>query len=73
MIAKRPRDALPVLEQAVVDTPEFGDAWSNLAFARLQNGDRSAACAAASEAAKRTTSANVNSDLALLKKQAQCD
>ena len=31
LIAKRPRDALPVLEQAVKDAPDFADAWTNLA------------------------------------------
>jgi Tfp pilus assembly protein PilF len=72
LIAARPRDAQPVLEQAVTDAPDFADAWSNLAFARVQNGDRAAACAAAEEAAKRNPSANVSRDLALLKSNAQC-
>jgi predicted Zn-dependent protease len=67
MIAKRPRDAQPVLEQAVIDNPDLGDAWSNLAFARLQNGERPAACAAASEAAKRSPSTHASYDLALFK------
>jgi predicted Zn-dependent protease len=73
MIAKRPRDAQSVLEQAVIDNPDFGDAWSNLAFARLQNGERVAACAAANEAAKHVTSTHASYDLALFKTQAQCD
>jgi predicted Zn-dependent protease len=73
MIAKRPRDAQPVLEQAVKDTPEFGDAWSNLALARFQNGDRAAACAAVEEAARRRPSSNANSDLVVLKNRAQCN
>jgi predicted Zn-dependent protease len=73
MIAKRPRDAQPVLEQAVIDNPDFGDAWSNLAFARLRNGDRTAACAAVEEAARRRPSSNANSDLVLLKNQARCN
>jgi predicted Zn-dependent protease len=73
LIAKRPRDAQPVLEQAVVDAPDFGDAWSNLAFARIQNGHREAACAAADEAGKRNPSANASRDIALLKSQAQCN
>lgn len=73
MIAKRPRDAQSVLEQAVIDNPDFGDAWSNLAFARLQNGERVAACAAANEAAKHATSTHASYDLALFKTQAQCD
>jgi Flp pilus assembly protein TadD len=72
MIAKRPRDAQPVLEQAVIDTPEFGDAWSNLALARLQNGDLAGACDAAEEASKRHPSNNANADLASLKNNAQC-
>jgi Tfp pilus assembly protein PilF len=73
MIAKRPRDAQPVLEQAVIDNPDFGDAWSNLAFARFQNGDRVAACVAANEAAKHTPSTHASYDLALFKTQARCD
>lgn len=72
LIAKRPRDAQPVLEQAVIDAPDFDAAWSNLAFARILNGDRVAACAAADEAAKRNPSANVSHDLALIKSNAQC-
>ena len=39
LMAKRPRDAQSVLEQAVKDSPDFGDAWTNLAWARFQNGD----------------------------------
>ncbi len=72
MIAKRPRDAQPVLEQAVIDTPEFGDAWSNLALARLQNGDRAGACAAAEQAGKQRPSNNANADLAFVRSNAEC-
>lgn len=72
LIAKRPRDAQPVLEQAVRDAPDFGDAWSNLAFARIQNGDRAAACVAADEAVKRNPSANASRDLAMLRSNAPC-
>lgn len=72
LIAKRPSEAQPVLEQAVKDTPEFGDAWTNLAWARLQNGDRAAACAAAEEAAKQRPSSNANAGLAALRSSAQC-
>ena len=56
LIAKRPRDAQPVLEQAVKEAPDFTDAWTNLAWARFQNGDPAAACAAAEEAAKQRPS-----------------
>jgi Tfp pilus assembly protein PilF len=72
MIAKRPRDAQPVLEQAVLDAPDFADAWSNLALARLQNGDGASACAAVEQAAARRPSKRVKADLALVKSSAPC-
>jgi predicted Zn-dependent protease len=72
LIAKRPRDAEPVLEQAVKEAPDLGDAWTNLAVARFQNGDAAAACAAAEEAGKRRPSNNSGDDLAAVRKAAQC-
>lgn len=72
LVAKRPKEALPVLEQAVKDTPDFGDAWINLAHARLQNGDRDAACAAADIAMKQRPSSNASVDLNKLRNDAQC-
>jgi predicted Zn-dependent protease len=72
LIAKRPRDAEPVLEQAVKDAPDFGDAWTNLAVARFQNGNASAACAAVEEAFKRRPSNNSSQDLVTVKNAAQC-
>jgi Tfp pilus assembly protein PilF len=72
LIAKRPRDAQPVLELAVKDTPDFGDAWTNLAWARLQNGDSAAACAAADEATRQRPSSNASADLTALRRSAQC-
>jgi Tfp pilus assembly protein PilF len=72
LIAKRPRDAEPVLEQAVKDAPEFGDAWTNLAVARFQNGNPPAACAAVEEALKRRPTNNSSQDLMTVKNLAQC-
>jgi len=72
LIAKRPKDAQPVLEQAVKDAPDFADAWTNLAWARFQNGDPAAACAAVEEAAKQHPSANSASDLTAVRDRAQC-
>ena len=72
LIAKRPRDAQAVLDQAVKDAPDFGDAWTNLAWARFQNGDPTAACAAAEEAAKKRPSNNSSSDLTAVRSVAQC-
>jgi predicted Zn-dependent protease len=72
LVARKPRDAQPVLEQAVKDTPDFGDAWVNLAHARLQNGDRDAACAAADVAMKQRPSSNASVDLVRLRNDAPC-
>ena len=72
LVAKRPKDAQPVLEQAVKDTPDFGDAWVNLAHARLQNGDRDAACAAADVAMKQRPSSSASVDLNRLRNDAEC-
>lgn len=72
LIAKRPRDALTMLEQATVDSPDFADAWSNLAFARFQTGDVKSACAAVAQADRLKPSLNVASDLKLMRQQASC-
>jgi len=72
LIAKKPGQALPVLEQAVKETPDFGDAWTNLAWARLQTGNRDGACAASDEAMKRRPSSNASVDLNRLRSDAQC-
>jgi Tfp pilus assembly protein PilF len=73
LVAKRPRDAQAVLEQAVKEAPDFGDAWTNLAWARFQNGDAAAACAAAEEAAKHRPSNNSMGDLTAVRNVAQCN
>ena len=72
LIAKRPRDAQAVLDQAVKESPDFSDAWTNLAWARFQNGDAAVACAAAEEAAKKRPSNNSISDLTAVRSAAQC-
>jgi Tfp pilus assembly protein PilF len=72
LIAKRPKEALPMLEQATVDSPDFADAWSNLAFARLQTGDTKSACDAVAQADKLKPSVNVAGDLNIVRRQASC-
>lgn len=72
LIARKPAQALPMLEQAIKDTPDFGDAWTNLAWARLQTGDRDGACVAVDEAVKLRPSSNANVDLAQLRSGIQC-
>jgi hypothetical protein len=70
LINKKP-EALALLELSVVDQRDSGMNWSNLGFARLQNGDRVGACAAADEAAGRAVP-NERSDIAILKAQSGC-
>lgn len=73
LMQKRYRDAQPVLEKAVVDTADFGDAWAYLAFAKLQNSDKAGACADAAEARKRKPSRSTVRDLAHIEKDAKCN
>ena len=72
LVAKRSVEAQKALEQAVIDAPDIGDAWSNLAQARLQNGNRDAACGAAEEATKRRPSATALKELKVLRLGAKC-
>jgi Tfp pilus assembly protein PilF len=72
LMAKRPRDAQDVLDQAVKETPDLSDAWTNLAWARFQNGDSAAACAAADEAARKRPTNNSIGDLTAVRNFAQC-
>lgn len=72
LMAKRPRDAQEVLDQAVKESPDLSDAWTNLAWARFQNGDPAAACAAADEAAKKRPTNNSISDLTAVRNFAKC-
>jgi predicted Zn-dependent protease len=72
LVLKRPKDALPLLEQAVKDVPALTTAWSNLAFARFQTGDSAGACAAAAEAMRRTPGPAVRVDVERLRRQASC-
>jgi predicted Zn-dependent protease len=72
LIAKRTAEALPILEQAVINAPDLPDGWANLGYARLQNGNVAGACAAAAEAEKRNPPARLVGDIALLRRDAPC-
>lgn len=72
LVNERPQDAEPVLEQAVIDAPDFPSAWSNLAWARYHNGDISGACTALSKAEQLSPAGNVRSDVNLLRGQTDC-
>ncbi len=74
LMQRRPREALPLLEKAAVDQPKDSVFWSNLGFARLQNGDQKGACVAAVEAKRHLPPPNIeSSDLAILRTQAKCN
>jgi Tfp pilus assembly protein PilF len=72
LVNKRPRDAEPVLEQAVRDAPNFPAAWSNLAWARLQNGNNAEVCTAVSQAAALSPPGDVQADIKMLRSRAGC-
>ncbi len=71
LLMSRPKDALPLLEQAVKDSPKIQEAWANLAFARLDAGDKQGACAAIAEGLK-LGGEPINRDAAIIKSKAEC-
>jgi predicted Zn-dependent protease len=72
MIMKRPKEALPLLEQGVNDAPKFPDAWSNLALARLFTGDTKGACDAREKLLALNPPSNLQHDAAIVKNGAGC-
>lgn len=72
LVSGKPREALLILEEAVRDTPANPTAWSNLAFARLESGQRNSACDAARKSAQLKPPANVAGDLKKLTRKAKC-
>jgi len=71
LIAGRPGEAKPLLEQAVKDTPDWAVPRMNLAWATLQTGNRDEACRLAAQV-KGTQMENVERDLALLRQKGGC-
>ncbi len=53
LLAREPRQALPLIERALAGAPEDGELHANLAFARHLLGEPAAALAAARQAAER--------------------
>jgi Tfp pilus assembly protein PilF len=71
LIAGRPAEAKPLLEQAVRDTPDWAVPRMNLAWAVLQTGDRAEACRLVAQV-KGQDLESVERDLALFKQKAGC-
>jgi predicted Zn-dependent protease len=72
LAGSRPADAEPVLAQAVKDTPTSGHAWADLGIARLQNGNPAGACLAADRAEMFQDTANANTDIRRIWREARC-
>ena len=71
LIAGRPAEAKPLLERGVGDNPDWAVPQSNLALALLQTGDAADACRVAAMVKGRDLD-SVRSDLALLRRRANC-
>ncbi|MBN8991501.1 MAG: tetratricopeptide repeat protein [Rhizobiales bacterium] len=72
LAANRPGDAEPVLEQAIRDTPEAGDTWTNLGLARLRNGNPAGACLAADQADKLPHATHAHTSIRWIWREAKC-
>ncbi len=71
LIAGRPSDAEPLLEQAIRDTPDWAVPRMNLAWAVLQTGDREEACRLKA-LVKGSGFETIQGDLAMFKEKAGC-
>jgi len=71
LMAGRPAEAKPLLEQAVKDTPDWAVPRMNLAWAVLQTGNRDEACRLVTQV-KGKDLESVERDLALFKQKAGC-
>jgi Tfp pilus assembly protein PilF len=71
LIAGRPADAKPLLEQAVQDTPDWAVPRMNLAWAALQSGNREEACRLKA-LVKGSDFESIQGDLAMFKQKAGC-
>jgi Tfp pilus assembly protein PilF len=72
LAANRSGDAEPVLEQAVKDTPEAGDAWTDLGLARLRNHNPGGACLAADQADKLGHAVHAHTSIRWIWREAKC-
>jgi tetratricopeptide (TPR) repeat protein len=72
LAANRSDEAEPVLEQAVKDTPDAGDAWTDLGLARLRNGNPTSACLAADRADRLQHAAHAAASIKWIWREAKC-
>ncbi|MBA2397654.1 MAG: hypothetical protein H0V72_02980 [Bradyrhizobium sp.] len=72
LAANRSSEAEPVLEQAIKDTPEAGDAWTDLGLARLRNHNPAGACLAADQADKLAHAVHAHTSIRWIWCEAKC-
>jgi Tfp pilus assembly protein PilF len=72
LAANRSGDAEAVLEQAVKDTPEAGNAWTDLGLARLQNLNPAGACLAADQAERLQHATHAHTNIRWIWREAKC-
>ena len=72
LAANRSGDAEPVLEQAIKDTPEAGNAWTDLGLARLRNHNPAGACLAADQADKLGHATHAHTSIRWIWREAKC-
>jgi len=72
LAANRSGDAEPVLEQAIKDTPEAGDAWTDLGLARLRNHNPAGASLAADQACKLEHATHAHTSIRWIWREAKC-
>ena len=72
LAANRSGDAEPVMERAVKDTPEAGDAWTDLGLVRLQNHNPAGACLAADQADKLAHATHAHTSIRWIWREAKC-
>jgi tetratricopeptide (TPR) repeat protein len=72
LATNRSKDAETVLEQAIKDTPEAGDAWTDLGLARLRNHNPAGACLAADQADKLGHATHAHTSIRWIWREAKC-
>jgi len=72
LAANRSSEAEPVLEQAIKDTPEAGDAWTDLGLARLRNHNPAGACLAADQADRLAHAVHAHTSIRWIWREAKC-
>ena len=72
LATNRSKEAELVMEQAIKDTPEAGDAWTDLGLARLRNHNPAGACLAADQADTLAHAVHAHTSTRWIWREAKC-